>query len=182
MSFLRRLLGQQLLPGSVSDADGFVDVDVPLVAALSGATGHVFKCRGKVEGKVISFSVHLDIEWSEQPLGDSGSTVHCGTGAVHSTGTESDNLVGLLALRYGHNSYAERSMLPRVAAQVVCLSGNPNLLPAEDLRMKFFFHPEEQEDRYAEVFVNVGHSYSSVEFHEKDNGYRLPLLRALTEA
>ncbi len=182
MDFLRKLLGRPLLPGAMNEADGFVDIELPIVASSRPTGGHDFKCRGKVGDGAISFLVHLDTEWNEQPLGDSGSTVHWGTGSIISAGAESDNLVSLLAITYGHNSYSDRRMLPCITAQIVCLSGNPELLPNQDLRMKFFFHPDGEEGRYAEVFVNIENANSVVQFHEKDNEYRLPILRALSEA
>ncbi len=47
--------------------------------------------------------------------------------------------------------------------------------------MKFFFNTDD-EKRYAEVFVNLELDNAVVQLHEKDPGYRLPLLRSLTEA
>jgi hypothetical protein len=38
------------------------------------------------------------------------------------------------------------------------------------------------EDRYAELFINVDAKKRVLEFHEKDEDYRKPLLLALTKA
>jgi hypothetical protein len=48
------------------------------------------------------------------------------------------------------------------------------------LRTKLFFFPD-ADKRYAEVYLNVDTHASVVQLNEKDNGYRVPLLRALTE-
>lgn len=183
MGFLRQLfkLPEPLLPGTVVTKEGFVDVDLPLIGSASTAGGHEFRCRGKVDGRAMSFAVQLGVDWEAQPFGDSGNVVYWGTGSVSSNGVEGDALIALLAVHFGHDSFAEQAMLQRVDAQVVCLSGDPRRLPDEPLRTKFFFHGEGEEQRYAEVFVNISASDAVIQFHEKDPGYRLPLLRALTQ-
>ena len=48
-------------------------------------------------------------------------------------------------------------------------------------RMKFFFNPDGEEALYSEVFINIDLSEKRLEFNEKDNDYRAPLLRSLLQ-
>ncbi len=181
MTLLDRLLPKRVLPGKLSEADGFVDLDLPLNRVSGTDAFPVYECLGRIEGVTVGYSVQLDSIWNEQQLEGTERTVFWGTGELGSLGVHSNNLVALLALKYGNNSYAERAMLRRASAQVVCLTGNPTTVPRESLKMKFFFNGEDQH-RYAEVFVNLDFESAISQLHEKDNEYRLPLLRSLTEA
>ena len=181
MSFFDRLLPARALPGKLSETDGFVDLDLPLNRVSGADVSPVYECLGRVEGMTVGYSVQLDAVWNEQQLEGSETTVFWGTGELGSLGVHSNNLVALLALKYGNNSYSERAMLGRASAQVVCLAGNPTTVPRESLKMKFFFNSED-EHRYAEVFVNLDFVSATGQLHEKDPEYRVPLLRSLTEA
>ena len=181
MSFLDRLLPKRVLPGKLSEADGFVDLDLPLNRVSGADASPLYECLGRVEGVTVGYSVQLHGIWNEQQLEGTETTVFWGTGELGSLGVHSNNLVALLALKYGNNSYSERAMLGRASAQVVCLAGNPTTVPRENLKMKFFFNSED-EHRYAEVFVNLDFESATGQLHEKDPEYRIPLLRSLTEA
>ncbi len=181
MSFLDRLLPKRVLPGKLSEADGFADLDLPLIRVSGTDVSPLYECVGRVEGVTVGFLVQLDGIWNEQKLEGTEATVFWGTGELGSLGVHSNNLVALLALKYGINSLSERAMLSRAYAQVVCLAGNPTRVPRENLKMKFFFNSED-EHRYAEVFVNLDFDSATGHLHEKDPEYRLPLLRSLTEA
>jgi hypothetical protein len=127
MSFLRRLFGSRPLPGQLTQGDGFVDIDLPLtsIEASQGATR--IECRGTINESVVALAIRLDPDWNPQQLEDSDLVVHWGTGALITMGTESNNLVSVLALCYGLNSISERSMLSSIPYQVVCLGGDPTL-------------------------------------------------------
>jgi hypothetical protein len=73
-------------------------------------------------------------------------------------------------------------MVPSVDASVVGLEGDPAHVLDRVTRMKFFFFDSGPEDRYAEVFINVDANKRVLEFHEKDEDYRKPLLLALTKS
>jgi hypothetical protein len=69
----------------------------------------------------------------------------------------------------------------KVYAQVVGLACNPEQLEVSPCKMKFFFNPDGDEDLYSEVFINIDLAAKKLEFNEKDNDYRAPLLRSLLQ-
>lgn len=180
MGLFQRFFGSRALSGRLDESDGFIDIDLPL-SKVAAAREHAFECRGHIDGQSLGFGVTLDPEWKEQLLDGSDATVYWGSGTVRSLGSASNALLSLLATKYGHDSFAERPMLRQANAQVVCLAGDPRAQPKQSLKMKFFFNVD-HETRYSEVFVNVDYESATVELHEKDNEYRLALLRSLTEA
>ena len=60
------------------------------------------------------------------------------------------------------------------------LAGNPSRLPAEPVKMKLFFESDE-DDLSAEVYLNFSVLERHVQFHEKDQDFRRPLVLALGE-
>jgi hypothetical protein len=181
MSLLQRLLPKRVLPGALKEADGFVDIDLPLSRIAGSESSPTYECLGRIEGTSIGFAVSLGDEWNAQPLEGTDAAVFWGYGELRSLGSHSNNLIAFLALKYGNNSYAERPMVQRAFAQVVCLGGDPTAVPRQSLQMKFFFNTED-ESRYAEVFINLDFEAAVGQLHEKDPGYRLPLLRSFTAA
>ncbi len=180
MSFISRLFGSRALPGTAKETDGFLDIDLPITSnEVDGAVARI-TCRGSISGQVVGFGIELGPKWELQTLEGSNAEVFWGSGSLKAKGEEGENLIALMAVRYGLESFSEKPMLPEIAFQVVCLEGDPRQLPIEALRTKLFFFPN-ADKRYAEVYLNVDTQSGVVQFNEKDNGYRVPLLRALTE-
>jgi hypothetical protein len=92
---------------------------------------------------------------------------------------ESDALAMALSRLYGL-PHAGLRMLPEIRTEAVGLASDPRLIESEPVKMKLFFHSE-NEDRYAEMFLNIDRRAQTVELHEKDPEYRKDLVRALTE-
>ncbi len=62
----------------------------------------------------------------------------------------------------------------------VSLAGDPSRLHAEPIKMKLFFESDE-DDLCAEVYLNFNVLKRHVQFHEKDQDFRRPLVLALGE-
>jgi hypothetical protein len=59
------------------------------------------------------------------------------------------------------------------------LDGDPRLAREQDVRVKLFFF-EDDEERYAEAYLNIAGSGRRLEFNEKDEEYRHNIVLALT--
>jgi hypothetical protein len=185
MTFLDKLFPKKVLPGRLLEEEGFVDVDLPIVEISSDHTGECrFTVRGEIAGTDVGFSFVLHPAWDPQPIEGGGAIFYWGTGSYERTGPESDRFVALVAQRYQLDATSgSASMLPRIQVQVVGLDSDPSKASGQGAKMKLFFHSEsEDEGRYAEVFTNINIEEGVLEFHEKDNEYRAPLIRALREA
>lgn len=184
MTFFDKLFRKKPLPGRLMDEEGFLDIDLPLVSIEVSPSGETrFIARGEVAGVDTGFSVVLHSEWDPQPLEDNSATFYWGTGAYERTGPESDRFVELVAQRYKLQSAGTPAMLASIQVQVVGLDSDPSKAKDQGAKMKLFFHSDsEDEGRYAEVFTNINIEEGLLEFHEKDNEYRAPLVRALGEA
>jgi hypothetical protein len=184
MTLFDKLFRKKVLPGRLSEEEGFLDIDLPLTAVDVGPSGEVrFTARGEVVGVDTGFAFVLHSNWDPQPLEDSSAVFYWGTGAYERTGPESDRFVELVAQRYKSASAGNTIMLSSIPVQIVGLDSDPSKVTERGAKMKLFFHSDsEDEGRYAEVFTNIDVEQGILEFHEKDNEYRAPLVRALSEA
>jgi hypothetical protein len=159
--------------------DGWVDLDLPLIDFRVRADAYRTVAKGLLDGTIVGIDVEIGSHWDPKPTEHEDVTFYWGSVTLRSIGPESDALVTALARLYGIPSTAPR-MLPEIRAEAVGLASDPRLIESERVKMKLFFHSDNN-DRYAEVFLNIDRRAQLVELHEKDQEYRKNLLRALTE-
>jgi hypothetical protein len=160
--------------GYLTEANGFVDIDLPItqIAQDPGLTRII--ARGVILGKELGFEVDF-------PSGPRGQTsLAPGTAQIRTLGAVSDQFVAFLDSRY-KIPIPSKTMVAAVAASVVGLEGNPAHVQDGVTRMKFLFFESGPQDRYAEVYINVDAGKRVLGFHEKDEDYRKALLLALTQ-
>ena len=145
----------------ISENQGIIDIDLPIVAASSNDGPIRLTARGVIDGADIGFELDL---------------LPNHTARVRSIGAPSDHFVALLAQRYKLPAPA-LTMIPSLAASVVVLDSDPG----GRTDMKFFFFDSGPEERYAEVYINIDLKKQVLEFHEKDEDYRRPILLDLTK-
>ena len=143
--------------------------------------GNQVEARARFRGEVVGFSVRLPSRWEKLTLEpDSPFSGFRGIVQLVSRGAESDRFVQALAERYVMPAPAAR-MVPRVACTGITLAGDPRSMNEAAVRVKLFF-AEDDEERYAEAFLNLLLPINRLEFNEKDEDYRGTLLQALTVA
>jgi hypothetical protein len=161
--------------------DGFVDLDFPLESHARNSSGGVtLRARGILDKRPVGFSIEIHAAWKESPLEGGGAIMYWGKVTIRSIGPASDNFVAALARLYGF-PVPGKGMLPAIDVEAVGLNSDPRRLETEPVHMKLFFNSDSSEDRYAEVFQNTNLPAKLLQFHEKDEGYRQPLVRALYE-
>jgi hypothetical protein len=159
--------------------DGFADLSLNLVSLHRDPDGvHHVSARGLHNGRQVGFSVDLGSTWKRQNLDGSDDPIYWGEAHLKSVGEESDAFLQGLDEVYGTNT-SRRTMADRIMFTAVSLEGHPLHLQNERVRMKFFFEAEDEE-RYAEFYLNIDVRESSVEFHEKDVDYRRPVVLCLS--
>jgi hypothetical protein len=123
----------------------------------------------------------LGTSWQAQEVEGNSSKFlfYWGEADLISLGAESDAFIQTLDHLYQTMTGATQ-MRRSVHFTAVSLAGNPSRLPAEPVKMKLFFESDE-DDLCAEVYLNFDVLGRYVQFHEKDQDFRLPLVLALGE-
>jgi len=164
----------------VAREGGFVDFEFPVqkVEQLKDGTRSVV-VQGNLDGQAIGFAVEFHPNWKAKRLDGSEQSVYWGTGRFVSTGGDTDRFVAALARLYGLRS--DRQAKASVEAEVVGLADDPALMPTAPTRMKFFFQGDGSEAQYSEVFINTDLQRGVLQFNEKDQEYRTPLVGNLAK-
>jgi hypothetical protein len=167
------------------EPQGFVDLGFGLASHERSADG-VQTCvaRGTHNGVEVGFRFRLPAEWKQGSLGDTGLTTYQSTVTLESLGASSDRFVAAIGDLYG-GTLRPTTMPPAVTFTAISLGGVPAALEKGAVKIKLFFEPTEDSEEaaelfYAEHYLNVDLASRTVEFHEKDEGYRDAVLRALS--
>ncbi|MFT4089987.1 MAG: hypothetical protein QM645_04590 [Asticcacaulis sp.] len=184
---IKRLLLQKAneSPGSksqpvkvnVENEEGFVDITLPIGRVERLAHGAVLPdVLSMNDGREIGFQIEVLTDWSCEVKGE--VNLYWGEVRFHSLGDVSDRFLATLASAYGQNpgGYTMTNIIDFTA---VGLNTDPREIGVCRQDLKLFFD-EEASGIYAEVFTNIDLERGIVEFREKDQAYRLPLLSALT--
>ncbi|MGB5350866.1 MAG: hypothetical protein WBN10_14765 [Polyangiales bacterium] len=169
------------LPQITSEQDeGFQDLVFAVSGHYVGPSGdQKLRATGRHSTQIVAFDVHLGPEWTERQLEGVDAQLYAGSVTLSAVGPESDALVSAVDDLYGtHLSPAEMKRETEFAA--LSLEGDPKKLESGPCKLKLFFESED-ENRYAEVYLNIDLARSRVGLAEKDEEYRRPLLLALTE-
>ena len=117
---------------------------------------------------------------SSGELNSKGGVVWNGVKLI-SVGQESDNLVSALAELYNEpagNVFTKDVLSPTLFS---LNEQNVDLDKPGYYKFKLFFNDDsDDENKYAEMFLNVNTDEGIIELHEKDYDYRKPLLNTFT--
>ncbi|MCC5451908.1 hypothetical protein LMJ53_09255 [Rheinheimera sp. UJ51] len=165
----------------VGEEEGFVDLSFTISNSKKLESGsYEVVVKGNLKGDKVGFAIELLPSWNPQAVEGINDAFYWGEAFFKNTGAESEAFIRSLASLYGA-TLSDASVPDKVYAQVVGLACNPEHLDVSVCKMKFFFNPDGEEDLYSEVFINIDLAEKRLEFNEKDNDYRAPLLRSLLQ-
>jgi hypothetical protein len=181
--FVILLLGAssaKLLPEITSESDqNFHDLVFQLDAQTKNGNGErQLRCYGLYRGKRVGFDVALRPSWKAISLGSNLPKSYQGSVELRSLGPESDALVRAVDNVYG-TRVSPKSMNASTLFAVISLEGSPEDLSLGPVKLKLFFESDDEE-RYAELFLNIDQAAGRVHLDEKDPDYRRPVVLALS--
>jgi hypothetical protein len=133
---------------------------------------------GTHKGRSLGLEVVLGPSWQAGSLGkDTPLVTYRGVVIYRSTGSDSDAFVEVLDELYG-TKLSPKAMNRETQFTGISLEGDPRDLAKGPVKIKLFFESEKEDD-YAELFTNIEFSAHRLEVHEKDEGYRAPIIKAL---
>ena len=133
---------------------------------------------GTHNGRALGLEVILGPTWEAKSLAkDMPLVTYRGIVTYRSTGSDSDAFVQLLDELYA-TKLTPKAMATETRFTGISLGGDPRDLTKGPVKIKLFFESGGQDD-YAELYTNIELATRRLEVHEKDEGYRLPVIKAL---
>jgi hypothetical protein len=134
--------------------------------------------EGTHKGRQLGLVVTLGATWQAGSLGkDIPLVTYRGTVTYRSIGSESDVFLQVLDELYG-TKINPKGMGKEAKFTGISLEGDPRNLGKGPVKIKLFYESGGQDD-YAELYTNIELAAHRLEVHEKDESYRLPIVRAL---
>lgn len=161
----------------VSKVNGFIDLTFNIAEVHNDRE---FLVKGSLEGFKVGFAIELHESWNPQVIEGIDEPFYWGEAYLKSIGADSKAFILALAKLY-EVSLNHLEVSEVVHAQVVGLACNPSEAKEKPCKTKFFFNPDGEEDFYSEIFINIDLANRRLEFNEKDNEYRAPLLHSLLQ-
>ena len=157
---------------------GFVDLTLNISEININPDGSILiTAESQHQQEKVGFQIELLKDFLPHKIDDE-QFIHWGKGYFINTGKNTERFISLLANLYSVNH--KQSKQQKIPVSLVYLSGDPKLLYSQPVRMKFFFNSgSDEEQYYAEVFINIDANKKTLEFHEKDEDYRISLINSL---
>ncbi len=135
-----------------------------------------FTATGTYRGNDVGVEVNLRPEPAGDRFGD--KTSYLGVVVMRSLGSRSDSLLRAMDALY-ETRLSPKRMADETVFSGLSLGGDPTHLRSGAVELKLFFESED-DDRSAELYLNIDVQRSRVVLGEKDPEYRKAIILALT--
>lgn len=166
---------------STSEGDGWYDLKFHFTVSSSGES-RAFRLRNHFEDAEVGMTVVIPHTIQNGLRQDEKGQWYVAQEAIQTVlfvrdGEPSDRLVRAMNRLYKTGLTGKR-MVDVVSLEAIPLEGEQQGLP----KIKLFGGPNEDEEAYFELYLNLDFQRSVAEIAEKDPDYRLPMMKALVAA
>jgi hypothetical protein len=164
----------------IDTSEGFIDIDMHIskYEILENEVKRI-TVDDTINKVKIGFQVELDNVWKENPIENANGSFFWGTGRIVYIIDKTNNFIKCLSELYNVKKNVVR--LNRCEFVLVGLASDPRLIEKQFVHTKIFLNSDTQnEEYYAEVFLNIDLKNKILQFHEKDSDYRQSLINSLS--
>ncbi len=162
--------------------EGWNDIFLKITSEKITKTTHIYIAKGLYKGKTVGLQIEINSKISagivNGQIDNKNGFVTKGI-QLKSIGLESDEFVKALAELYKQPT-AKGFTKEIISATAFSLNEKPADLDKQDsYKFKLFF-AENDEKLYSELYLNINTKIGEIELNEKDEGYREPIIKLLT--
>lgn len=162
--------------------EGWNDIFLKITSEKITKTTHIYIAKGLYKGKTVGLQIEINSKISagivNGQIDNKNGFVTKGI-QLKSIGLESDEFVKALAELYKQPT-AKGFTKEIISATAFSLNEKPADLDKQDsYKFKLFF-AENDEKIYSELYLNINTKIGEIELNEKDEGYREPIIKLLT--
>ncbi len=164
--------------------EGFQDVFLAIVNDSKTDSTHIYVVKGLYKNEEVGLQIEVESNMEngitpEGEVNSKGGFVHNAV-KISSIGEDSDRFVKALAELY---EFPTTKTFTKQPVTAVAFSLNQRVADLEKPGYyKFKLFPDvDNEELYAEIFLNINTEEKIIELHEKDEEYRQPLIEIFTK-
>ena len=166
----------------IDPEEGWSDIFLKITEATKTDTSHIYIAKGLYKNKTVGLQIEVSVKIGAgiidgKPDGKAGFVANAVQ--LKSIGQESDELVKALAELYEQPTNKGFTKQTISATAFSLNEKSVNLDKNDYYKLKLFF-AEDDENLYSEIFLNINTDKREIEIHEKDEEYREPIIKVLT--
>lgn len=163
--------------------EGWSDIFLKIIENKKTDTSHIYIAKGLYKNKTVGLQIEVSSKIGAgivdgKPDGKAGFVANAVQ--LKSIGQESDELVKALAELYKQPTDKGFTKQTISATAFSLNEKSVNLDKKDYYKLKLFF-AEDDENLYSEIFLNLNTDKREIELHEKDEGYREPIIKVWTK-
>ena len=162
--------------------DGWFDIFLKVTEDKKTDSSHIYIAKGLYKNKTVGLQIEVS---SKIKAGIVNDEIDSENGFLSngvkfkSIGTESDEFIKALAELYNQPAVKNFSSKTISATTFSLNDKSVNLQKSDYYKLKLFFE-ENDENLYSEMYLNINTKKQEIEIHEKDEAYREPIIKVLT--
>ena len=163
--------------------EGFNDISLKIIETNKQGETYTYLAKGKFENKIVGLKISIKNNLQAGiKKGEIDGTAFKKDGiSFQSIGQESDNFLQAISKIYGIKSNCKFSNKIIKSTIFPLNQSIANLNQPEYYKFKVFFNDDEEEnENYAEIFININLEQNFIEFNEKDNEYRANIIKTFS--
>lgn len=166
----------------IDPEEGWSDIFLKITEDTKTDTSHIYIAKGLYKNKMVGLQIEVSSKIGAgivdgKPDGKAGFVANAVQ--LKSIGQESDELVKALAELYNQPTNKGFTKQTISATAFSLNDKSVNLDKNDYYKLKLFF-AEDDENLYSEIFLNINTDKREIEIHEKDEGYREPIIKVWT--
>ncbi len=165
------------------EAEGWSDIFLKITEDNVTDTSHVYIAKGLYKNKIVGLQIEISSNIGPGIINgmiDNESGFLTNAVRFKSIGIESDELIKAIAELYKLETDKEFTK-KIISATVFSLNEKPVNLNENDYYLMKLFFVENDENLYAELYLNINTDKKEIEIHEKDEFYREPIIKVWTK-
>lgn len=167
----------------IDPEEGWVDVFLKITKDTKTDSSHIYIVKGLYKGKTVGLQIEVSSKIGAgfiDGVPDANSGFITKAVQLKSIGQESDELIRAMATLY--NQPTDKGFTKQIiSATAFSLNEKPVNLDENDYYNLKLFFAEDDENLYSEMFLNINTAKGEIEFNEKDEEYREPILKVWTK-
>jgi len=167
----------------IDPEEGWSDIFLKIIEDTKTDTSHIYIAKGLYKNKAVGLQIEVSSKIGPGIVDgkpDGGAGFVSNAVQLKSIGQESDELVKALADLYKQPTDKGFTKQTISATAFSLTEKSVNLEKKDYYKLKLFF-AEDDENLYSEIFLNINTDKREIELHEKDEGYREPIIKVWTK-
>lgn len=164
----------------ISEEEGFKDVIAVIKEAVKNGNRYVIKCGGNFEGMEVEAELDIPERFEAGIVGNEANQKAFTEAFLLLKGAKGVNFAKMFSEVYGVESNSNGNIDIKRAITVFPLMENRSSVERNPIYTKIFFDDRNERGEYCELFLNISLEDKIIEFNEKDNEYRVNIIKNLS--